>query len=275
MNNTDSKKKCKASLPNGWTGVNHIALESLGGPKIDRPSDGALIMLMIVKAFGIGANPCTASYGTLSEISGKDRKTVIRHIKELKKRDLIKIKHRTSASGDSDTNEIRLTKKGRFWFLCAVGSEPTRGRDKNDPTVGSKMTGGGRVKNDPQIRVNREEDICTTVQSEDTTAKTSRNTDPRIKILIDFFHDKHLEIHGEKPHILGNRDAPAIKRILNTIPDVDELKARMDRYLNDQLDWMDRPLWSITGFEKQVNAYGNDKSQQQEPITIPAHRRFD
>ncbi len=106
-------------------------------------------------------------------------------------------------------------------------------------------------------------------------ATKPKETDPRIKILIDFFSEKHTEIHGERPHIMGGKDASAIKRLLNTIPDVEQLKVRMNRYLNDQLGWMDRPLWNITGFEKQVNAYGNDKSQQPEPISNPAYRKFD
>lgn len=88
--------------------------------------------------------------------------------------------------------------------------------------------------------------------------KSADSSDPRIKVVLDHFHDEHLRIHGEKPHIIGGRDGKAIQRILTTIPDVEEIKRRITAYLLDPLSWMDRPQWSITGFEKRINAYHPD-----------------
>jgi len=83
-----------------------------------------------------------------------------------------------------------------------------------------------------------------------------KESDPAISRLITYFHDEHLRIIGEKPHIVGGRDGAAIKRMLGTFPE-EELRARIFRYLQDPLEWMDRPQHTITGFEKRVNAYSD------------------
>ena len=48
----------------------------------------------------------------------------------------------------------------------------------------------------------------------------SKPTDPRIKTIIDFYHDEFLRTLGEKPHINGGKDCATIKRLLTTHPEV-------------------------------------------------------
>jgi len=76
------------------------------------------------------------------------------------------------------------------------------------------------------------------------------------KELLDYFHDRHHEIRREKYHVIGKRDMPALKRILNTLPDIEEIKRRIDVYLNDPQRWAGEGYsWTITGFEKKFSAY--------------------
>lgn len=88
-------------------------------------------------------------------------------------------------------------------------------------------------------------------------ARTRRKeNDPLIRLVLDHFHDEHISVIGEKPHIIGGRDSAAIKRLLATFPE-DELRVRITRYLEDPLTWMDKPQHTLPGFEKRVNAYSN------------------
>lgn len=103
-------------------------------------------------------------------------------------------------------------------------------------------------------------------------AAKSKNTDPRIKELIDFFFDKHQEIKGFKYVVTGGKDGKSIQRILSTLPDVDEIKVRMVRYLNDKLSWMDRPQWTISGFASRINAYPAKTSDDSESDLIRKRR---
>jgi hypothetical protein len=102
---------------------------------------------------------------------------------------------------------------------------------------------------------NTEKNTVASATRADSDRKSKKTSDPRIKRLVDFFHDQHVQVLGEKPHIIGGRDASAIKRLLNTIPDEEELQARIIRYLEDPLEWQDKPNHTITGFEKLVGKY--------------------
>lgn len=83
------------------------------------------------------------------------------------------------------------------------------------------------------------------------------------KELLDFFSEQHLEIKKEKYHVLGQRDMSAFKRVLNTIPDMEEVKERILRYLCDPQKWAHGHYqWTPTGFEKKLNSYrGSDQSR--------------
>lgn len=87
------------------------------------------------------------------------------------------------------------------------------------------------------------------------TKRAAKPTDPRIADIMAFYHDEHVRVLDEKPHIIGGRDASVIKRILQTIPDVDEIKSRIMAFIADPLSWMDTPNHSLALFEKRINAY--------------------
>ena len=92
--------------------------------------------------------------------------------------------------------------------------------------------------------------------------KGDRVVDSRIKVLIDFFHDTHVKIQGEKPHIFKG-DGQAIQRLLTTYREVEELKRRIIAYLNDPHEWMGTPVWSIARFEKEAGKYSLKNVQRQ------------
>ena len=92
-------------------------------------------------------------------------------------------------------------------------------------------------------------------ESEKAIEPKNKKPDPRIKTLIDFFHNQYLETLGSKPHIIGKPEASAIKRLLRTFPDEEDLKNRIKRYIEDPLTWMDRPNHTLTGFEKAAQKY--------------------
>lgn len=88
--------------------------------------------------------------------------------------------------------------------------------------------------------------------------------DTRIKILIDYFHDRHIQTKGDKPHIVGGRDATAIKRMLKTCSDVEQFKKRIDRFLEDPLVWMtDGKQWTIPILEKCFQKYARSPKKEQ------------
>ena len=82
-----------------------------------------------------------------------------------------------------------------------------------------------------------------------------KEPDPRIKRLVDHFCSAHQEIIGDKCHVLGPKEAMAIKRLLGTF-DEPEIKRRMLKYLRDPLSWMAKPMHSVTHFETRVGSYG-------------------
>lgn len=79
--------------------------------------------------------------------------------------------------------------------------------------------------------------------------------DPRIKRLIDYYHDRHVEVIGYKPQIFGVVDGQLMKKIINTCQTEEEVMARIDRFLEDDMSWMTDPSWEISRLYKRLNKY--------------------
>jgi hypothetical protein len=104
-------------------------------------------------------------------------------------------------------------------------------------------------------------------EEENHKLQKNKKTDPRIKRLIDFFYEQHTKIIGEKPHIIGGRDASVFKRLLATFPE-EEIQERLIAFLNDPLHWADTPVYSTTLFEKLINKYSKNFQQPINPAKI-------
>jgi len=88
-----------------------------------------------------------------------------------------------------------------------------------------------------------------------TPAPTSTSpVDPRVKSLIDAYHDKFLETFGSAPHIVGGKHGKLAKRVLSTV-DLPEALVLLDRYLNDQDPFVRKAGYTLEVFENRLQAY--------------------
>lgn len=90
--------------------------------------------------------------------------------------------------------------------------------------------------------------------------RKAKETDPRLKPLIDFYSSEHANAFREKPHIVGGRDSSIVKRLLTTYPQ-EEIERRLLAFFGDPLEWMDLPVHSLGIFEKCVQKYSNNRPE--------------
>lgn len=88
-------------------------------------------------------------------------------------------------------------------------------------------------------------------------------SDPIPQQCLNLYHDKHIEIKGDKPHIIGGRDIAIIKRLLNTCQSPQEFDRRLTLFLNDPLEWQGTGTkqWSLSCFEKCIMKYADRQTQ--------------
>lgn len=80
----------------------------------------------------------------------------------------------------------------------------------------------------------------------------SPKKDSRIKVLIDYFFIKHLEVKKSKIAINGGKDGDIFKDLLTTFT-LDEIKAKIDMFMAYNDPWMHDKPYSIGMFKSQFN----------------------
>ncbi len=102
--------------------------------------------------------------------------------------------------------------------------------------------------------------------------KTSKATDPRVKALVDAYHDRYVQAFGKKPHIVGGKHGTLAKRLLSTA-DLPELLDCLDRYFADRDPFVRKAGWTLEVFESRLQGYrlarkeGPDVDWSREPET--------
>ena len=108
------------------------------------------------------------------------------------------------------------------------------------------------AQNTPKIPLEREKEKEKEIKS---------TKDFRVKEIIDYFFDKHLEITGNKVLIDGGKDGKTIKGMLATFGP-DDLKRRIIAFLTDKDKWLDGKRRDIGMFKSQINKYGIKKETE-------------
>lgn len=80
----------------------------------------------------------------------------------------------------------------------------------------------------------------------------ARKTDPRIKQVIDYYHDRFVEKFGEKPVIDGPKDGAIIKKLL-AVHDLDKLLWLIKLFFDSKDPWIQNSGYTIGVFKTQVN----------------------
>ncbi len=80
----------------------------------------------------------------------------------------------------------------------------------------------------------------------------ARRTDPRIKQVIDFYHDQFVQKFGEKPVIDGPKDGAVIKKLLGT-HDLDKLLWLIRRFFASKDPWIQNSGYTIGVLKTQIN----------------------
>ena len=88
----------------------------------------------------------------------------------------------------------------------------------------------------------------------------SAKADPRIKVLIDYFFNKHLELLEKKVHIDGGKDGKTMQTLLKTFNE-QELKDRIDWFITFKDDFVDNAGRTIGVFKSQINKYKDTKTE--------------
>jgi hypothetical protein len=105
--------------------------------------------------------------------------------------------------------------------------------------------------------VDREGEQPTTKRKPGPKPKEKAEPDPRLKRVIDYYHNRHIEVKGYKPMIYGAKDASLMKEILRICETEEETMARIGRFLNDDLAWMKDPSWEISKLYNRLNKYAS------------------
>jgi hypothetical protein len=99
-----------------------------------------------------------------------------------------------------------------------------------------------------------------------------KETDPNIKVLIDYFCATHEAKFGHKYTVSGGRDGQIIKTLLTDHP-LDIVKACMDILFDDPDEWLNGKR-IIPILKSRINQYVQQLSTQQTTPTPAAHRKL-
>ena len=81
---------------------------------------------------------------------------------------------------------------------------------------------------------------------------SKKETDPRIRPFIDFFADLYLKHRGIKYVFRKGKDNGSVQHLLGTL-ELDDLKARAERFFETDDQWIKNSSYSIGVFQSQIN----------------------
>ena len=119
-------------------------------------------------------------------------------------------------------------------------------RNKEDNSKVTTQSYKKRLQTEVEVEVEVDKEVKKEKQK-------NKNKDTRVKVLIDYFFDKHLESKGTKIKIDGGKDGQKFTDLLKTFTQ-DEIKQRIDYFLNGYADtWMIDKPFTIGIFSSQFN----------------------
>lgn len=87
--------------------------------------------------------------------------------------------------------------------------------------------------------------------------------------LVEYFKTTYAAEKGDRYNGKGFQDHMIIQRLLARKYTPDDIKRRMREFLQDPLEWQQRPAWTITSLETQWDRYG---ASTREDLTCAAHQ---
>lgn len=110
----------------------------------------------------------------------------------------------------------------------------------------------------PRIDVDVDVDLDVKEYNQSITDKKNKSVgikpaDPRVKVLIDYFFDKHLEIKKEKYVVTGGKDSDVLRKLLILFSET-ELKDKIDRFFAITDDpFIIKAGYTVGVFKSQIN----------------------
>jgi hypothetical protein len=109
--------------------------------------------------------------------------------------------------------------------------------------------------------------------------RAAGETDPRIKRLIDYYHDRFVDKFGEKPVIDGGKDGAIIKKLLGTYSE-EKIRELIDAFFESDDPFITRSGYTIGCLKTQVNKLlvqtkkrPQETKIQQKPEEVPWYLR--
>lgn len=247
-------------------------------------TDREIRVWLILQAYAKGGDVCFPSIETLAESCGCCAKIMRRTLASMEKKGLVV---RTEREGKTTLYSAASADNIPTPGTKLPGSKSSRGGTMFQGSKGKKSPGVPLEQNDPRIILREdknsslpdsssknlpEKSVAPPVVGDDRPtlrvvekpvkpAKPKKDPAPS-KILIDFWHDEYLSRRGEKPRIVGGRDGALFNSLLKTYP-LDEIKRRLVAYLDDPLEWMTLPNWTLPAFVNRIGAYTPDAQPRQ------------
>jgi hypothetical protein len=114
---------------------------------------------------------------------------------------------------------------------------------------------------------------ASTIPEIKSSRKASKDPDPRVKQLIDYFCDTHEAKFGHKYIVSGGRDGKILKDLLSNGLSVEDIKCCIDALFLDQDEWLNGKR-SIPVLKIRVNQYLQEATARQSVPTPAAFRKL-
>ena len=103
----------------------------------------------------------------------------------------------------------------------------------------------------------KENNTCAPKPERDPAEEPKPKKHPNFQPFKLHFCERYQQTQGKKYAFQGAKDAEATKRLVGALPDLDDLKKRLEEFFEDKLEWMmGKSDHSISIFATQINKYG-------------------
>lgn len=198
---------------------------------------------IIEKTWGWSKKEDWISLSQFSESLGISRAKVIKHRKTLIEMNLIMVEDTRPQKGTPIAIKYRVNKDFETWRPVPKKGPP-RPHKGNEPVP---IRGMNPVpKRGPTIDTLTKDNL----QKTGVSAPKKRETDPHIRVVLDYFHETHLRTKGLKP-ILDSKAAALSKKILNAYG-LDKTKSLIDDFFDTEDEFIQEAGFSFGVFYSQV-----------------------
>lgn len=271
-----SKRKQIKTLPGAYVKC-PTALLGLLGDGVISPTE--LCLWLVVRCRCVKGSECYPSASTLAKTLNCRREYIYQLQSGLEAKALLKVKRRRGQSPilvpmlpAEPVNSSSHVDAENLLTPVHTGCEV----QLTSPVNSSSHINRCSETDEPKQSV-RQPSAAPSVMVPETTPKQKKSkprkeTDPRIKQLIDHFSVCHLDKFGHKYVVSGARDGQLFKALL-TDHDLETLQTCIDAFFADADEWLNGKR-TVPVFRSRINTYVQQLSQKIAAPTPAAHQKW-